>query len=62
MVCVYVNGRKLQEMSGHTSPKIRRGMTAALEISIQKLIEEKMQVRFAKQSDTCCLLQGKHIN
>jgi hypothetical protein len=25
-------------------------------------LKKKMQVMFAKQTETCCLLSGKHIN
>jgi len=70
MVCVYVDDGKPQEMTDILSPEQGVGMTSHLRndlhIQLYKInknyLKKKMQVMFAKQTETCCLLSGKHIN
>jgi len=57
-------------MSSILAPKRGVGMTSHLRndpnIQLYKIhrnyLKKKMQVMFAKQTETCCLLSGKHIN
>ena len=67
---MYVDGARPQEMSSILAPKRGVGMTSHLRndpnIQLYKIhrnyLKKKMQVMFAKQTETCCLLSGKHIN